>query len=103
VHSQREGFLRHDFRIDRANVIVVEPRTPLPGRAWAWRGEFFGAFPNADIELLRAGWLLAYIGVPNLFGSPKPMKHWERLYDVLVKEHELSPKPALIGLSRGEG
>ena len=101
VESRWEGFVRHDFQVNEANVIVVEPKKPLPGRPWAWRGEFFGAFPNADIELLKRGWHLAYIGVPDLFGSPKAMKHWEKFYDVMVKDHGLSPKPALIGLSRG--
>ena len=81
--------------------IVIEPEKPLPGRPWAWRGEFFGAFPNADIELVRKGWHLAYMNVPNLFGSPKAVAHWEKFYDVLVKDHGLHAKPALIGLSRG--
>lgn len=101
VEGHWEGFVRHDFQEDGADVIVVEPKKPLPGRPWAWRGEFFGAFPNADIELLKRGWLLAYIGVPDLFGSPKAMKRWEQFYDLLVKDYGLSPKPALIGLSRG--
>ena len=101
VESRWEGFVRHDFHVDGAKAIVVEPKQPLPGRPWAWRGEFFGAFPNADIELLRRGWHVAYIGVPNQFGSAKAMKHWEKFYSVLVDGHALSPKPALIGLSRG--
>lgn len=95
------GFVRHDFRVDGADVIVVEPAKPLPGRPWAWRGEFFGAFPDADIELLRGGWHLAYMAVPDLFGSPKAVARWERFYEVLVGRHGLSPRPALIGLSRG--
>ncbi|MDR3632760.1 MAG: alpha/beta hydrolase [Isosphaeraceae bacterium] len=99
--SRWEGFVRHDFRVGGAAALVVEPETPLPGRPWAWRGEFFGAFPNADIELLKHGWHLAYIGVPDLFGSPKAVAGWETFYDVLVKDHQLSPRPALIGLSRG--
>jgi hypothetical protein len=53
---------------------AVEPKEPLPGRPWAWRGEFFGAFPNADVELLRRGWHLACIGVPNRFGAPAAMR-----------------------------
>jgi pimeloyl-ACP methyl ester carboxylesterase len=99
--SRWNGFVRHDFRVDGKDVIVVEPEEPLPGRPWAWRGEFFGAFPNADIELVRRGWHLAYMKAPDLFGSPRAIAHWERLYDVLVKEHGLSRRPALIGLSRG--
>jgi pimeloyl-ACP methyl ester carboxylesterase len=96
-----EGFVRHDFRVDGDDVIVVEPAKPLPGRPWAWRGEFFGAFPNADLELLKHGWHLAYLGVPDQFGSPRAVARWEKFYDVLVKDHQLSPRPALIGLSRG--
>jgi pimeloyl-ACP methyl ester carboxylesterase len=99
--SRWNGFVRHDFQVDGRDVTVVEPEMPLPRRPWAWRGEFFGAFPNADIDLLRAGWHLAYMKVPDLFGSPQAVAHWEKLYDVLVKDHGLSPKPGLIGLSRG--
>ena len=99
--SRWEGFVRHDFQVDGRNVIVVEPEKPLPGRPWAWRGEFFGAFPGADVELVRRGWHLAYMSVPDLFGSPGAVVHWEKFYDVLVHRHQLSPKPGLIGLSRG--
>jgi pimeloyl-ACP methyl ester carboxylesterase len=99
--SRWNGFVRHDFPVDGADAIVVEPKEPLAGRPWAWRGEFFGAFPNADVALLEAGWHLAYLGVPNQFGSPRAMAHWEKLHDRLVKDHGLSPRPALIGLSRG--
>lgn len=99
--SRWEGFVRHDFTVDGANAIVVEPEHPLPGRPWAWRGEFFGAFPNADIALVKAGWHLAYIGVPDQFGSPGAMARWEPFHELLVKEHGLNPRPALIGLSRG--
>jgi hypothetical protein len=47
--SKWEGFTRHDFQVGGVNVLVVEPEKAQPGRPWAWRGEFFGAFPNADI------------------------------------------------------
>ena len=99
--SRWEGFVRHDFQVDGANALVVEPDQPLPGHPWAWRGEFFGAFANADVELLRRGWHLAYLGVSDQFGSPSAVARWEKLHDVLVREHGLAPKPALIGLSRG--
>ena len=100
VESRWEGFVRHDFHVDGANVLVVEPRQALPGRPWAWRGEFFGAFPNADVELLKRGWHLAYIQVPDEFGSPRAMKHWEKLivytrYKALGGPVERIVKPGL--------
>lgn len=99
--SRWEGFVRHDFPVAGARAIVVEPARPRPGRPWVWRGEFFGAFPNADVALVNQGWHLAYIGVPDLFGAPKAVARWETLYDTLVRDHQLSPRPGLIGLSRG--
>lgn len=66
-----------------------------------WRGEFFGAFANADVELVRAGWHLAYLSVPNLFGAPRAVAAWEKFHAALVKDHGLHPRPGLIGLSRG--
>ncbi|HEU5117340.1 MAG TPA: alpha/beta hydrolase, partial [Isosphaeraceae bacterium] len=100
IVSRWNGFIRHDFQAHGVDVIVVEPEKPLPGRPWAWRGEFFGAYPNADIELIKNGWHLAYIKAPDLFGSPRAMAEWEKFYDVLVTRHGLSPTPGLIGLSR---
>lgn len=94
-------FKRFDFKVDGKDAIVVAPEKPAPGRPWLWRAEFFGAFPNADIELVKRGWHLAYLGVPNQFGSPKAMAAWEKFHDVLVKDHELNPKPGILGMSRG--
>lgn len=96
-----EGFVRHDFPVAGMNVTVVEPATPRPGRPWLWRGEFFGAYAEADVALVRDGWHLVYVSVPNQFGSPRAMAAWEAAYDVLTREHGLHRKPGLIGLSRG--
>jgi len=99
--SEWNGFAKHDFVVDGKNATVVVPEKALDGRPWAWRAEFFGAFPNADIELVKKGWHVVYLQVPDLYGSPKAMASWEKLYDVLVKDHGLHAKPAIIGLSRG--
>ena len=66
-----EGFARHDFKVGDLDATVVVPEKPLPGRPWVWRGEFFGAFADADVALVKAGWHLAYLKVPDLFGSPE--------------------------------
>lgn len=99
--SQWEGFDRYDFRVSGELAIVVVPKTPLPGRPWAWRGEFFGAFANTDTALLTNGFYLAFLGMPDLFGSPQAVKSWDDFYGELTGKYGFAKKVALIGLSRG--
>jgi pimeloyl-ACP methyl ester carboxylesterase len=99
--SKWQGFPRHDFKVGQLDATVVVPDQPLPGRPWVWRGEFFGAFADADVALVKAGWHLAYVKVPDQFGSPKAMKQWETFHEAMVKDYALHVKPGLIGLSRG--
>ena len=99
--STWNGFAKYEFTIDGLKTTAVVPAKPLPGRPWLWRGEFFGAFAEADAALVKEGWHLIHLNVPDLFGSPKAVAKWEKLYAVLTKEHGLHLKPGLIGLSRG--
>jgi pimeloyl-ACP methyl ester carboxylesterase len=99
--SQWEGFDRYDFRVGDESAIVVVPKNPLPGRPWAWRGEFFGAFANTDTALLTNGFYLAFLGMPDLFGSPQAVKSWDKFYAELTEKYGFAGKVALIGLSRG--
>jgi lysophospholipase L1-like esterase/pimeloyl-ACP methyl ester carboxylesterase len=99
--SEWNGFDRYDFEFNARPAIVVVPREPLTGRPWAWRGEFFGAFANADVELVARGFHLVYLGVPDLFGSPVAVAAWNDFHQALTTTYKLAKKPALIGLSRG--
>jgi lysophospholipase L1-like esterase/pimeloyl-ACP methyl ester carboxylesterase len=99
--SEWQGFDRYDFDFDGKTATVVTPKRALPGKPWAWRGEFFGAFANADAALVTNGFHLAYLRVPDLFGSPQAVKHWNAFHAELTGRYGLTRKPALIGLSRG--
>ena len=95
------GFDRYDFEVNGKPAIVVVPKRALPGKPWLWRGEFFGVAANTDVELLKRGFHLAYLRVPNLFGSPEAVKQWDGFYDELTQHHGFAKKVALAGLSRG--
>lgn len=99
--SSWEGFDRYDFEFNGKPAIVVAPKQPWAGKPWAWRGEFFGAFANADAALVSKGFHLVYLGVPNLFGSPEAVAQWNGFYTELTGKYGLAKKVALIGLSRG--
>jgi len=99
--SRWEGFDRYDFEFEGHPAIVVVPPHALPGNPWIWRGEFFGAYANVDAALVAKGFHLAYLRVPDLFGSPQAVGFWDAFYRELVWRYGLARKVALIGLSRG--
>lgn len=99
--SSWNGFDRYDFSIAGKNVSVVAPSQAAPGKPWVWHGEFFGHKPAPDIALLKQGFHIAYLSVPNMLGSPRAVGHWNDCYAELTGKHGLAPKAALVGLSRG--
>ena len=99
--SDWHGFQKYDFVVDGQPVLVVCPTEVASGKPWVWHGEFFGHKPAPDIALLKQGFHIVYMRVPNLFGSPKAVKHWDEFHNVLTKEYGFSTKAALVGLSRG--
>ncbi|HAI10788.1 MAG TPA: hypothetical protein DCM28_03730 [Phycisphaerales bacterium] len=95
------GYAREDFQLDGVDCILVRPKTPASGNPWLWRARFWGVEPQTEVALLSKGFYLAYIDVADLFGSPKAVARFDRLYDHLTTNHGLSTKPALMGFSRG--
>ena len=94
-------FDRYDFEVDGRPVLVVEPANEAPGRPWLWHGEFFGHKPNPDLALLGRGFHIVYMGVPDMLGSPRAVRHWDALHRELTTRYGFSARPALVGLSRG--
>ena len=96
------GFKRHKFQVEGRAAWVVEPKTALPGKPWAWYMEFPEAFLErcAAPQLLAAGFHYVHIGVGNTFGSPDAVKQCSAFYELLVARG-LAKKAALVGISRG--
>lgn len=99
--SSWHGYARFDFSIAGKKTTVIVPKQPLPGRLWAWKGEFLDAFPGTEIGLLERGLHIVYLSVPDLLGSPEAVAQWNTCYQELTSRYGLARKPALIGLSRG--
>jgi pimeloyl-ACP methyl ester carboxylesterase len=99
--SDWHGFRRYDFEVDGKPALVVVPDQPAVGRPWVWHGEFFGHKPAPDVALLKRGFHVAYLRVPDLLGAPVAVAHWNAFYKELTEKYGLAKKVALVGLSRG--
>jgi pimeloyl-ACP methyl ester carboxylesterase len=92
-----EGFGVKDPPNEHRRCIVIVPKKFAPGYPWTWRGCYWDHQPQAEIEMLKRGFCVAYISAS---GTLRPGKEWDAWYKFLV-EHGLSPKPCFIGMSRG--
>ncbi len=99
--SNWNGFDKFDFEVGGKQVLVVAPKVAAKNRPWVWHGEFFGHKPAPDIALLKKGFHIAYMRVPNMLGCPEAVAHWNAFYNEMTSEYHLSKKVALVGLSRG--
>ena len=99
--SDWHGFKRYDFEVNGKPVLVVAPEQPAERRPWVWHGEFFGHKPAPDIALLKRGFHVVYMRVPNMLGAPAAVAHWDAFYRALTDKYGFAKKVALVGLSRG--
>ncbi|MDG2129740.1 MAG: alpha/beta hydrolase [Fuerstiella sp.] len=99
--SEWNGFVQFDFRLDNLACRVVRPEQAARGNPWIWRARFWGHEPQTEIALLRKGFHVAYCDVASLWGNAEAIERWDRLYKYLTSQHGLSPRPALLGMSRG--
>jgi pimeloyl-ACP methyl ester carboxylesterase len=93
-----ERFGVRDPAKSQRRCIVVVPKTAAPGNPWSWQGCYWDHQPQAEVELLRRGFHIAYISAN---ATLKPGKEWDAWYQFLTEKHGLSKKPAFIGMSRG--
>ena len=89
--------IKHQIKGQRRCIIVV-PKTAAAGNPWSWQGCYWDHQPQAEIELLRRGFRIAYVESSQ---DLKPDKSWDAWYAFLTDKHGFSPKPAFVGMSRG--
>lgn len=101
IKSSWNGCDRYDFTFAGQAAIVVSPKLALKGNPWIIRPAFFGAFAQADEQLLQKGFHICYFDVTNFYGSDRAQALFTRFYNYMVGVNGLSPKVTLEGLSRG--
>lgn len=101
ITSEWNGFKRLDFKFNNRDCILICPDTPCEGNKWLYRTEYFGAFEDLEISLIKKGYHLAYMQnttrmCPEIDTDMRPL-----FCDFLTKEFGLNKKCALVGFSCG--
>lgn len=96
-----EGFKRLDFEFEGRNCILICPENPLPEKKWLYKTEYFGAFPNFEIEMVKRGYYLAHMETESRWNLASDDEVRPRFVEFLISEFGLNKKCVPVGMSCG--
>jgi len=82
-------------------VLIVCPAKGTENGKWVLKTEYFDAFPNIQIELLKHGYHLAHIKNLTRWHMAEDTEARAELARYMAKEYRLSKKCVIIGMSCG--
>lgn len=94
------GFEGIEFTFEGNSAKLIKPRV-TPNGKWALKTEYFGAFPQTEIELLKRGWHIAYNENDNRWAEKADLERKGAFIRFVSKTFALNEKCALVGMSCG--
>ncbi len=99
--STWNGFKRIDFAFEGREAILIFPNKATENKNWLFKTEYFDAFPNFEIEMVKNGWHLAYIKNVTRWCLDEDIDLKKRFCSYLSEEYGLYKKCIPVGMSCG--
>lgn len=93
------GFSLIEDKLNGRSVKVVVPEAP--NGKWVLKTEYFGAFPDAEIELVKRGYHLAHIGNTTRWHDWSDTDARAALAEYMYKKFDVEKRCAIVGMSCG--
>ncbi|MBE6634054.1 MAG: alpha/beta fold hydrolase [Ruminococcaceae bacterium] len=101
VKSEWNGYARLDFQVKGRSAILICPKEPRADGKWLLKTEYFGAFPQFELEMLRLGYHVAHIKNTTRWCLPEDTDAQADFCEFLARECGLYPKCMTVGMSCG--
>lgn len=95
------GFRRIDFKFEDRDAILVFPEAPNKNKNWLLKTEYFSAFQNFELDMVKRGWHLAFISNKTRWCLDEDLDIKKRFVDYLHTEYGLYEKCVPVGMSCG--
>lgn len=95
-----EAYECEEFEFMGLPAKVVKPNKPANGK-WALKTEYFGAFPELEIELLERGWHIAFNQNNNRWAENEDIERKTAFIEYVSEKMHLNEKCAIVGFSCG--
>ena len=94
------GFSGYEFEFEGLPAKIIKP-SGKPNGKWLLKAEYFDAFPNTEIELLKRGWHLAYNQNYNRWAEDLDLQRKSAFISYVSNAFALDEKCVLVGMSCG--
>lgn len=94
-------FKRLDFEFEGRNAILICPDKAVQGNKWLYKTEYFGAFPEFEIEMVKKGYFLAHVQNINRLCPEEDTDMRPRFCQFLKERFGLNEKCLPVGMSCG--
>mgnify|MGYP002518189400 CR=1 FL=1 len=95
------GFEYERFEFDGKEAIIVFPDEFESEKNWLLKTEYWDAFPQIEIEMLKKGFCLAYVGNDSRFAAESDCTRKMRFVEYISKKYNLRNKCVPVGYSCG--
>lgn len=95
------GFKKEEFEFEGRQAIIVFPKEAESEINWTLKTEYWGAFPNTEIELLKRGFHAAYLQNISRFATKEDCDSKARFVEYISEKYGLRNKCVPVGMSCG--
>lgn len=101
TESECWGFRRLDFKFRDRVAMVILPKEGTSNGKGVIKTEYFGAFPDTQIEMLKRGYTFCFNENRNRWGTREDLEDKYDFIRFVAEEFHLDPKFSMIGMSCG--
>ncbi len=94
-------FKMEEFLFEGRTAIIVFPKEPDKNKNWTLKTEYWGAFADTELELVKKGFHMVYLQNNNRFATQEDCDAKKRFVNYLNKEYGLRDKCVPVGMSLG--
>ncbi len=95
------GYKCIELSFEGRHALVVCPNASCEGNKWLLKTEYFGAFPEFELDMLARGYHLAYIENKTRWMVPDDVSVKARFADYLSEHYGLNKRCVPVGMSCG--
>ena len=95
------GYKKIDFEFDGKQATLVYPKNATDGNKWLFKTEYFGAFPDFELEMLNKGYFVANVENTTRWCLEEDTERQYSFAKFLNKEFGLNKKCMTVGMSCG--